>query len=304
MATVNGTHRDLILPVFKFQRPEHSIAMCKSGNIHLSKISELRASKHGEPVDDSAEGIVTLFEPMDVTGLHQFLYRGQQLRLNDAFIFCAASNLVSQSLVWAINDGKTACVMLTDIEEVMRRVNAVVPELSFLGFQECIYRPKTLFTLPGDVARGSRQVESQIAWIKPVEYRAQLETRGVWLPRQYPTALTSINRVIPLQDLCIPVSYSGMYPFFEDHNRSLVIKVEVFGADGTICLSMQYPHEVMSPVIHKRGDRYFLGFTSSSGIHVGGQLTSDGASMDDRGALFLGSTPLEQVESIRYSVEE
>ncbi len=303
MATVSSTHRALIYPVFKFQRPEHSIATCKSGNIRLSKITEFRGSQHGGQLDDSAEGIDTILEPIDVTGYHQFVYRPREVRVDAAFIFCAASNFVSQSLLWAINDGKSSCVLLTDIDEVMRRCNDAVPELSFLGFRKCVYRSKTLFTLPCGAARDSGQAEFSIPWIKPIEYRAQLESRGVWIPKQYPTTFTSITRDIPVHDLCIPVSYSGMYPFFEDHNRSLLIKVEVFGTDRPICFYMQYPNEVMSPVIHKLEGRYFLGFTSNSRIYSSGHMTGGGSSINNQGT-FIGDTLLEQVESIRYSVQE
>src|SRR5262245_20314757 len=101
MATVSDTDRDLFFPVFKFQRPEHSVATCRSGNIHLSKITRFRDDKHAGAIDDPAEGIVTLLEPIDVSGTHQFAYRSQVARINEAFIFCASSNVVSQSLLWA-----------------------------------------------------------------------------------------------------------------------------------------------------------------------------------------------------------
>ena len=124
-----NTHHDEIYPIFKFQAEEHAEAMLSNGNIHLSNIADFRdPQKYGGKTYDDREGQVKVYLENEQGEIEE----GIEISLENVFIFCASTDFLSDSLKWAIDEKKTDCVLITDIEEVSKRITNQISDLEIL----------------------------------------------------------------------------------------------------------------------------------------------------------------------------
>lgn len=272
--------RDFIFPVFKFQKQCHADLMWQNGNIHLSSMSCFRDGKYGGLIDDDREGQVTLHFPIDHGLNYQIHHERLEISMEDAFIYCGSSDFFSDTLNWALSDGKETCVLITDFNEVALRISEAIPELEYIGSKNCEYSGRDIGALKfRDSLRGRIfHNHAMSAWIKPHKHKTQKEFRAVWKATGRLSSEQHINKDIDIKDFLIPVSYSGIELLFSD-NKPHTVGAKVVTVDGKndAWFDIQYPLETFTPIIHKHEDQYLLGFLSpvntvSGGRFHGGQV--------------------------------
>ncbi|WP_394243870.1 hypothetical protein [Halopseudomonas laoshanensis] len=280
--------RDFIFPIFKFQKQCHADLMWQNGNIHLSSMKSFRDGTYGGLIDDDREGQVTLHFPTDHISNYQIIHEQQEISLDDFFIYCGSSDFFSDTLHWSISDGKETCVLITDFNEVVGKISDAIPELEYIGSQACDYVGRDIGALNFRDTRREQMLHNNAmaAWIKPHKYAPQKEFRAVWKAKGKLSSEKHINKDIGIQDFLIPVSYLGVDLLFSD-NKPHTVGAKVVTVDGKndAWFDIHYPLETFTPVIHKYGDHYLLGFFSpnsnvSEASFHGGQIgitaTDDG----------------------------
>jgi len=271
--TVVHDERDFIFPVFKFQKQEHADLMWKNGNIHLSSMSSFRKGAYGGLIDDPREGQTTLFFPFDPESNYSINHEKQYISLDDTFIYCGSSDFFSGTLSWAISDGKESCVLITDVKKVASLISEAIPKLEFIGANPCTYsgRDIGLFKHFSPLRHQLAENNYIAAWIKPQKYHPQKEFRLVWRAKEKLSSEDFVNQNINIQDYLIPVTFTGIETLFSD-NKPHTVGAKVITVDGAsdAWFDIQYPLETFTPVIHKNGEDYLLGFLSPSSMSSGG----------------------------------
>jgi hypothetical protein len=151
----------LQFPLFKFMKKEHAASLMATGAVYLPSMFEFRnESKYAGKIVDKTEGFLTIeneythyvgrakdaegliphnHKAYDVMAVRDYRTRAL-INTPDALIYCAASRLFSDTLSWAFEDGKSACVMIMDATLFFSEVhNKIKDEYDIQGPQSCIY---------------------------------------------------------------------------------------------------------------------------------------------------------------------
>ena len=295
--------RDIIYPVFKFQSGEHAEKMWKQGNVHLTNISKFREGKYGGLIDDPREGLVSVsFPNYDNANCRV------DLKIDNAFIYCASYDFLSDTLESMLKNGRDNCVLITDVEEMAYRVSDIDPDLIFIGIGDCIYSGRDIseeFNSSSGIGYQILQKPILAAFVKPVKHQPQREVRFLWFGNENTKNKESVNRDIDLQQFLIPVSYKGVEQLFSDSViHSVKTKVKTKDEMNDVWFDINYPKEVFRPIIRKNEDGvYEFGFRTDSskfrGVRVhGGGIEISGPPLGT--VIWCGR--LEDIERIEYSV--
>jgi hypothetical protein len=273
---VKDDGRDFIFPVFKFQKEEHATSMWQNGNMYLANPRAFRKGAYGGLIDDDREGQVTLYYPFDDKACYDINHSSETVSIDDVFIYCGSSDFFSDTLKWAMSDGKETCVLITDVDEVARIVASDVSGLEYIGTQQCIYSGRDIGTL--DFFSSIRQNVSQnpilAGWVKPLKHAPQKEVRMMWKADPSLANEDNINLNVDVQRYMIPVSFSGVEALLADTSQVHTVGARVVTVDGCndAWFDIQYPLETFSPVIHKSNGEHLLGFLSPSSVLSGGRF--------------------------------
>jgi hypothetical protein len=298
--------RDFIFPVFKFQKQEHADLMWKNGNVHLSSVKSFRRGAYGGLIDDPREGQVSLYFPVDKKANYQIYHQRQDVSLDDAFIYCGSSDFFSGTLDWAISEGEETCVLITDVNAVANKISKDNPELEYIDSRPCLYsgRDIGLFNYIDPLRDELVKNNMMAAWVKPPQYHPQKEFRMVWRAKGKLASEEYLNKDVSIQDYLIPVTFSGIEALFSD-DKPHTVGARVFTVDGKndAWFDIQYPLETFTPVIHKNGSDYLLGFLSPSPSIAGGRFNGGqiGISMSKYGPIGCNIF-LKDVLRIEYRV--
>jgi hypothetical protein len=142
-------------------KKEHAASLMATGAVYLPSMFEFRnESKYAGKIVDKTEGFLTIeneythyvgrakdaegliphnHKAYDVMAVRDYRTRAL-INTPDALIYCAASRLFSDTLSWAFEDGKSACVMIMDATLFFSEVhNKIKDEYDIQGPQSCIY---------------------------------------------------------------------------------------------------------------------------------------------------------------------
>lgn len=296
--------RKFIYPIFKFQKNEHASGMWRNGNIHLSNVKTFRDGQFGGLIDDPREGQVSLHYPIDKSHNFNIYHERYEISLDDTFIYSGSSDFFSETLKWAISEGKETCVLITDIEEVVKKISMDCPELEYVGARPCIYSGRDIGILKYLSPLRDEIVKNNMlaGWIKPQEYIKQKEFRVLWKAREDIGSLNYINRDVNIQNYLIPVEFEGLDALFADKKTHTVgARIVTVEGQNDAWFDIQYPLETFSPVIHKSGDDYLLGFLSPSPSISGGRFHGGiiGVAMTEIGTIGC-NVKLKDIVKIEY----
>lgn len=311
-----------MFPAFKFQEHKYAKAMLDDGNVHLSKISIFRdSSKFSGGIFDDKEGIVTIHNCIPVTicddysqdnykqdNLHAFPHK-LEIMVNDAYIFCCTKYFLSDSLGWAISEGKESCVLITDVAEYINRVSLhFSTSLEFKSAKECSYigrEFKAKAATPYGIENHFIKDKLNAAFVKPEEYAQQRELRLLWAPRFDINPPEYINGNVDTMDLLIPVRFCNFDKDFSS-KENCVVGTRIYTKSG--CWDAEYilkiPNDVFTPIIHIYNGERMLGFLSSSKIFSGCRFTGGYMMMITSNiGNIVCNVPLSDVESIEVFTE-
>lgn len=304
---VKDDGRDFIFPVFKFQKEEHASSMWRDGNMYLSNPRAFRKGAFGGLIDDDREGQVKLYYPSDESSCFDITHSNEHISLDDVFIYCGSSDFFSDTLRWAMSDGKETCVLITDVDEVAKIVVSEVSGLEYIGTQHCLYSGRDIGMMDffSPIRRELSQNPSLAGWIKPRKHAPQKEVRMMWKASALLANEDHISRNVDVQRYMIPVIFSGIEALLEDSSQVQTVGARVVTVDGCndAWFDIQYPLETFSPVIHKSNGEYLLGFLSPSRSVSGGRFHGGmiGMAITQIGAIGC-NVRLQDVVRIEYRV--
>lgn len=202
---VGGLH----FPLFKFMEHKYAKSLMDFGSVHLPSMNGFKnTTKHKGRIADKTEGEIFIENEYtqyvgrsrDAEGLISLEHESynivaaknltlkRHMRMPDALVYCAASNFFSDTLIWAIEDGKDACVMIVDSESFFSSVHLKIQDrYNLLGVQSCNYikneNGELLEKYPDISSETSFLINDplRVFFAKPKIYEAQREVRAVFL---------------------------------------------------------------------------------------------------------------------------
>ncbi|MDC5821758.1 hypothetical protein OPW19_18265 [Vibrio europaeus] len=301
-----------MFPAFKFQEEKYAKSMLSDGNVHLSNISIFRdSSRFTGQILDKREGIATLHNGIPTTKCHNYAQNSihafphkLDVIVSDAYVFCCTKYFLSDSLTWAISEGKQCCVLITDVDEYINRVSLYFKtSLEFKSAKECQYIGRDFVSTsatPYDNTNYFIQDELNAAFIKPKEYASQRELRLLWTPKSDVEVSDFLNDNVETTDLLIPVRFHDFDESFSSFGNCTVgARILTKNGRGNAEYQIQVPNEVFTPVIHSNGGEKMLGFLSTSNHLSGGRFNGGhtGIFMSDIGCIVC-NVYLSDIESI------
>ncbi len=296
-------HFEYVLPVFKFLSKEHSEKLLLTGNVHLPTLYEFRdPSRYRGTIRDEREGLVSIkniYTKYDglaknadglIPELVQPYHRvsGEDIILSirrespNSLIYCCSRFVFSDSLKWAIGEGKTDCVAITDFDAFTDEITAKLTGFNFICRQQCLYVGRDIVEIdPGPESTTNFLLShpEATAFVKPKEFREQREVRVVWTPRQR-AALTPVTFDLEsIKKLLIPVEIRGILPEHFDCSTDLClgVKVHLSSSSEPMQFVMHTPFGHSSPVIYRiENGPWELGFINS-------EMTNTVSNVDVRG---------------------
>lgn len=269
-----------IFPAFKFQEQQYADSMLNNGNVHLSNISIFRDTrKFSGKILDIKEGIVTLhnrIKPIKneyIQSCKHAFPTSVNININDAYIFCCTKYFLSDSLTWAISEGKQCCVLITDVNEYIHRISLhYQASLNFRSARECEYIGRDFYAstaTPYDRINKFINEPLNAVFVKPKEYAPQKELRILWTPKSNIKQEEYLNSNIETKDLLIKVLFHNFNIFYKSSRPSLV-GARIIKKDGreNAKYEIRVPEEVFSPVIHSKKGHKMLGFLSLSRSNI------------------------------------
>lgn len=146
-------------PLFKFLMSNYAEKMLNDGEIRLSNLYSFKSNNFGGLIDDSTEGEVNIINLYDeYNGLAEdveclillMLGKGYKnlknitlqndLKTPDALIYCTTAYLFSDSLSWAIEEGKESCIMITDPDAFFSLIHQHIKDgYKYYRYGSCLY---------------------------------------------------------------------------------------------------------------------------------------------------------------------
>lgn len=314
-------------PVFKFLSKKHAAALLERGNVHLPRLASFRdAEKHGGLIGDEyegslqienkytyfagrvkdAEGLLPLkFPPYKRMVLHNCTLC-ESIELTNAFVYCVTQFFLSESLKWAIEEGKESCVLITDPIRFSSEVSKHFTEVDLCDFNSCSYTGRHIReTDPASHSLSNCYVEDlqRVAFLKPEKYEKQREARAVWFwrgaspnarigtpePSEMPEP-EYLNRDIPsIRDLCIPVSFKGIRSELlstkNDHTARVGLITHLKSSDKPQECFITSPRELFYPVVFQQPGRPMM--LSYRNRDIGAGIEIDSMKIRSRNAIGL-----------------
>lgn len=249
-------------PIFKFLDERYVTGMLKNGAIRVATLYEFRdASKYGGAIADKMEGRFDISDfTCGETDYHVAKITGElppsprthsRIESPDVYIFCATSELFSDTLSLSQEEGRLGCVMILDPIEFGIRV-AKEFEIKLLGQQKCQYITKsTQRFLKGSSSAASlfEQEPFRTVFLKPPEFKRQREYRIVWEPNSVVDRLDPIlGAVSSITPILVKVDISGLRNYRPGLTPGLAIIIhKKSGVPGGVLIFD--PKELFSPVI-------------------------------------------------------
>jgi len=186
-----------------------------------------------------------------------------RINLPDALIYCATSNLFSDTLIWAIQDGKNSCVMIMDAILFFSKVhNKIKDEYDVLGPHSCAYIKNDY----GKIFEKNPTASSETNFLlgntinalftKPKKYEPQREARTIFFPKNIVTD-NAPDKSLMAKTISVPEVKSTLLEIvFENSDTKILLgqttgviymKVNKLFGEPTI-FSIQEPRGVFSPV--------------------------------------------------------
>lgn len=248
--------------------------MLKLGTVNLTKISSFRnGDKYEKQTLDEDEGIVILRNNIPLSQCHHNYNQNNshafpkefKISINDAYIFCCTKYFLSDSLTWAISEGKRSCILITDVELYIDRITKFHnDDLIFKGAMECIYSGNTIEAsnaLPYGTPQDLISNNLLAAFFKPIEYQQQRELRLLWLPKKNKDDREFIRNNIDIKDLLIPIVFDNFDESFQpSQNHCVGVRVIKNSSDVNAEFTVSTPNDVFTPVIFEEDGFKMLGF--------------------------------------------
>jgi len=288
----------LQFPLFKFMKKEHAASLMATGTVHLPSMFEFRnESKYAGKIVDKTEGFLTIeneythyvgrakdaegliphnHKPYDVMAVRNYGI-GTNIKVSDVLIYCAASRLFSDTLSWAFEEGKSACVMIMDATLFFSEVhNKIKDEYDIQGPQSCIY----VKSEDGKIFEKNPTANSETNFFlgnpastffaKPKSYESQREARAIFAPKNN-ALVNSENVHLNAKIVFVPEIRSTLLEIiFQDSDPEVLLgkkagevcmRVKRLNGEPTV-FSIKEPRGVFSPVFFKsQNNETMMGFS-------------------------------------------
>ena len=257
---------DYQFPLFKFLEPEHAEKFLKKGEIYLPLLSQFAKSSDESLVYDEQEGSFDFSDTYNYTGrgsgaphipgvhiasdslveIKDLTVKARNRKLPDVRIYCCSKILLSESLTWALNEGKKSCVMITNPKKFRELLCDKLSSLNVSEFFSCTYT---------DERKADSQTDlRQFYFYKPKKYQEQHEVRMIV------NSLKNKIEIPAIKDYLIEIDIKSIDPLIIKEEQECQIEHIVTKKDNSepTLFSIMKPSGIYSPVISKTS----LGFVS------------------------------------------
>lgn len=288
---MTNTPQTIRFPIFKFQKNTHADMMF-DGTVRISRISDFRdKEKHNKLTLDEGEGTALVLG-------HDYT---KHISVDNQYIFCATSHFLSDSLIWAIREGKECCVMVTDPDEFYRRITASKEaSLIFSGNRACRYlvsrafHQKKYFEL---LAKNNSFLD--ICFCKTFEFISQREVRSMWTTRDQRITPECLYIKADIKDLLIKIEF----PTFNEHRflkKDTVVVTTHLRNNKSSSFHFESPNDVHTPIIYNDNGIDYLGYKVPTSIR-GGTITGGAIGLNYFGGMQIVSVnELSDIEKIEF----
>lgn len=172
--------------------------------------------------------------------LRNFTVESPNNKLPDVWVYCLSQFLLSQSLSWALAEGKTSCIMITNPKRFHDLIVKNKTNAEFSDFKKCIYS--------NDRPTADQDTDLiNYYFYKPLKYKRQLEVRFIGIgPNLEPKTLC----IPQLKNYVLEVDVNGVDPSVVNGETSGKIIHQTFLKDHSISeFTIKKPFEIYSPVL-------------------------------------------------------
>lgn len=268
--------------------------MMFNGTVRISKISDFRdKEKHKNQILDEGEGTATFQGHNHTT----------QIEINNQYIFCATEHFLSDSLLWAISEGKECCVMVTDPEELYKRItNNTQTGLTHTGSRKCAYVTTRIFEQEADFKfLADNNNLNGICFLKPYQYRSQRETRSAWQPKE-DTNAECLYIQADISDLLIKIEFKNITKENFHSDKTVTITTHIKNS-GTRIVNIKSDQSVHTPIIININNIDCLGYVvSGTNTISNGSTSGDISAIHFYGNMIIaGTNKLKDIEKIEFN---
>ena len=271
----------------------------------MKKTTRYRSNEHGGDIDDIHEGQVFIYEKLGY-GRHK-----ETISLDNVFIYCGCGEFFSDSLLFAIKEGRNSCTLITDPIGFSKKISESDDNLIYIGVERCEYVGRELHYdgESNSIACLIKEDNNQAIFVKPKHMASQREIRCAWVDQ---SDRTIFHKNIDLTNYLIPINYSFTKADEEAllGHRPVRVAIEINYINKEIpdIIIGQKESKFLSSVIIKSGDQYLLAFISPDNKHFGNTVIVPNlvvgkyflAGILNNGWNILLACPLEWIESINY----
>jgi len=260
--------KEIQFPLFKFLKSDHAKDMLQEGKIYIPNLYSFKKNRFGGLIDDNTEGEVCIenhYESFDgyaedVESMMLLTFgAGKKKLVNvtlkneiknpDALIYCTSSFLFSDTLSWAIKEGKESCIMISDSQLFFNLIyEKLKHKYPLFKFGSCLYvkSDEGIYYEPN---ANKNSLTNEIMhdrfmefFLKPKNFSSQREVRAIFRNNS-----ESINDEIEPETLIIP------------EIRKLLFEIDFKNADVEILTERKKGRINMINVL-KSGDKHSVCF--------------------------------------------
>jgi len=292
-------------PLFKFMEKEHAKNMLANGEIYIPNLYSFKKNKFGGLIDDNTEGEIFIenhyakFDGLaeDVESIMLLtmgpgrkslrnITLGNEIINPDALIYCTTSFLFSDSLSWAIKEGKKSCVMISDsqifFQIIHEKLKHNYPNYSF---GSCIYiKSDDGYFKESNADKNS--MTNQIMHdrfleflLKPKRFSPQREVRAIFRNNSESTNTEIQPEKITIPEIkkeLIEVKFSDVdIDILSKKKEGKIKMINVLKSGIRYSITFETPRDLMTPIIYNH-DGIRIGFSSPKDKKfVGGEIIGE-----------------------------
>ena len=312
---------------------KHAENLISKGEVYLCNLKSFTKGTHGGKIDDQtegkikisnfyqsyigrakdAEGLIPLYYPPH--GIVNFYNQNISLEIEDpdSLVFCASSLLLSDSLSWAIKEGKETCIMILDSAKFFNDVSSELKnEYYSAGMKSCDYikdeKGKFQENNPNiySLTNGYCSNQKLISYTKPKIFEEQREVRMAFFKKnESPDKIKE-----ELEPLTVNINNDNNYIkiLFDNADSKILmdenlgdIEIKVNRLNGApTTFKVEHPRALYTPIIYRK-EGNFLGFSYPSEDNSYGGVTvsnCDYGILNDGGIPLIALNKISNIESI------
>jgi hypothetical protein len=322
-------------PLFKFLKNEHAQNMLEKGEVYISNLYSFKNNRFGGMIDDNTEGEINIINYYDdyegkaeeIESIMLLLLGPGLKRLKDvtlenklinpdALIYCTTSYLLSDSLSWAIKEGKSSCVMISDSLYFFNIIYSKIKnKYKDYKIGACSYVKSDNGTIR-EANADKNSFTNKILHdrfleflLKPERFLPQREVRAI-----YRNNSESLDKTLEPEKLIIPEIKDFLFEIiFKDADIDILTKkkkgkikmINILNSGEEYSAIFETPSNLMTPIIFNHEGLILIGFSSPEDkTFVGGHVIGEPAMhIPSIGTPVFACTELRKLSHIEIRTE-